>query len=332
MNDAPSAESAERRRASLDVARQVLRTEAAALEALAQDMDEAAVGDALDLLLAFDGRIVCTGMGKSGIIAKKLAGTLASTGSPAFFLHPAEAGHGDLGMIVDGDVVVALSHSGNTAEIVGLLPAMRRMGVRLIAMVGNTESTLAREADVVLHIGIEEEACPLGLAPTASTTAALALGDALAMALLEERGFGPEDFAGFHPRGSLGNQLLRVSKVMHTQEQLPQVSSDASLREAIAEMSAKGLGVTVVRGADGTVAGILTDGDVRRLMERETALEIAVSECMTPDPACIEPEALATEALRVLEERRITCLTVVDSTGCLLGVVHLHDLWRTQMV
>ena len=235
-------------------------------------------------------------------------------------------------MLVDGDVVVALSHSGNTAEIVGLLPAMRRIDVRLIAMVGNPESTLAAEADVLLHVGIEEEACPLGLAPTASTTAALALGDALAMALLEERGFGPEDFAGFHPRGSLGNHLLRVVKVMHTDSQLPSVGRGASLREAVAEMSAKGLGATVVCEADDTVAGILTDGDVRRLMEREVSLDTPVSDCMTASPASIDPDALATEALRVLEERRITCLAVVDDESRLVGVVHLHDLWRTQMV
>jgi len=323
---------AARRRASLEVARQVVRTEAAALEKLERELDEVALGAALDVLLACTGRIVCTGMGKSGIIAKKLAGTLASTGSPAFFLHPAEAGHGDLGMIVDGDAVIALSHSGNTAEIVSLLPSMRRLDVRLIALVGNMESTLAQEFDVALHVGIEEEACPLGLAPTASTTAALALGDALAMALLEERGFGPEDFAGFHPRGSLGRRLLRVANVMHTGDRIPCVPQAASLRDAVAEMSAKGLGVTVICDPDDRVAGILTDGDLRRLMERETALDHPVGECMTADPARIGPEALATEALRLLEEGRITCLAVIDESSCLVGVVHLHDLWRTQMV
>jgi arabinose-5-phosphate isomerase len=323
---------AARRRASLDVAREVLQTEAAALDKLARDMDEASIGAALDVLLACRGRIVCTGMGKSGIIARKIAGTLASTGSPAFFLHPAEAGHGDLGMIVDGDVVVALSHSGETAEIVGLLPSMRRLSVQLIALVGHEDSTLAREADVMLHVGIEEEACPLGLAPTASTTAALALGDALAMALLQERGFGPEDFAGFHPRGSLGRQLLRVETVMHAGDQLPHIGGDATLREAVANMSALGLGVTVVTTPERTVAGVVTDGDLRRLMEREVDLETPVSKVMTPDPVTIEPHALATEALRMLEERRITALAVVDGSARLVGVVHLHDLWRTQMV
>ncbi len=332
MSERPGDGQTSRRSASLQVARQVVRTEAAALEKLERELDEAALGAALDVLLACSGRIVCTGMGKSGIIAKKLAGTLASTGSPAFFLHPAEAGHGDLGMVVDGDAVIALSHSGNTAEIVGLLPAMRRLNVRLIALVGSMESTLARESDVVLHVGIEEEACPLGLAPTASTTAALALGDALAMALLQERGFGPEDFAGFHPRGSLGRRLLRVASVMHTGDQLPCVGRVAPLRDAVAEMSAKGLGMTVICDTDNSVAGIVTDGDLRRLMEREVALDSPVAECMTVDPARIGPEALATEALRRLEEGRITCLTVTDDSGALVGVVHLHDLWRTQMI
>jgi arabinose-5-phosphate isomerase len=332
VSDRPDTDAVARRRLSLDVARQVVRTEAAALELLETNLDEAAVGAALDVLLACSGRIACTGMGKSGIIARKLAATLASTGSPAFFIHPAEAGHGDLGMIVDGDVVVALSHSGNTAEIVGLLPSMRRLNVRLIALVGNMDSTLAAEADVVLHVGIEEEACPLGLAPTASTTAALALSDALAMALVEERGFSLEDFAGFHPRGSLGRQLLRVSAVMHTGDQLPCIGGDAPLRDAIAEMTAKGLGVTVVCAADASVAGIITDGDLRRLMERGTSLDATAADCMSVEPARIGPEALATEALRLLEERRITCLAVTDDSDRLVGVVHLHDLWRTQMI
>lgn len=332
MSERSGGDRAARRRASLEVARQVVRTEAAALVKLERDLDETALGAALDALLACTGRIVCTGMGKSGIIAKKLAATLASTGSPAFFLHPAEAGHGDLGMIVDGDVVIALSHSGNTAEIVSLLPAMRRLDVSLITLVGSMESTLAREADVVLHVGIDEEACPLGLAPTASTTAALALGDALAMALLEERGFGPEDFASFHPRGSLGRRLLRVSNVMHTGDQLPSVPRTVPLRDAVAEMSAKGLGMTVICDPDNRVAGILTDGDLRRLMERDATLDQPVADCMTAEPARIGPKALATEALRLLEEGRITCLAVTDESACLVGVVHLHDLWRTQMI
>lgn len=322
----------DRRRASLQVAREVLRTEADALGKLAREMDEAAVGRALDVLLACSGRIVCTGMGKSGIIARKVAGTLASTGSPAFFLHPAEAGHGDLGMIVDGDVVVALSHSGETAEVVALLPSIRRMDVTLVALVGEADSTMAREADVVLHIDVDNEACPLGLAPTASTTAALALGDALAMALLRERGFSADEFARFHPHGALGRRLVRVRDVMRTGEQIPRAALDTRLAEAIREMSRGGLGMVVVEDAEGRVAGIITDGDLRRMLERGVELEEPVSTCMTPEPVTVAADALATEALRLLEERRITSLVVVDTDRRVEGVVHLQHLWRTQMV
>ena len=322
-----------RRAESLAIARQVLVTEAAALTKLAAEFDEEALSAALTMLLKCPGRIVCTGMGKSGIIGKKLAGTLASTGTPAFFLHPAEAGHGDLGMIVDGDVVVALSHSGETEELVALLPAMRRLEVGLIALVGEAMSTLAREADVVLHVAIDNEACPMGLAPTASTTAALALGDALAMALLNERGFGPEDFASFHPRGSLGRRLLRVNSIMHSGEQVPLVRSGSSVRDAVREISAKRLGMTVVVDEAGEVAGIVTDGDLRRwLGSADAPHELSVDACMTRSPVSIEADALATEALKLLEERRITVLIVTDSSGAFAGVVHLHDLWRTQMV
>lgn len=323
---------ASRRARSLEVAREVLRAEATALSKLAAELDENALSRALDVLLACRGRIVCTGMGKSGIIARKIAGTLASTGSPAFFLHPAEAGHGDLGMIVDGDVVVALSHSGETAELLGLLPAVRRLTVGLIAMVGEPESTLGREADVVLHVGIDAEACPLGLAPTASTTAALALGDALAMSLLNERGFGAEDFASFHPRGALGRRLVRVRHVMHTGGQVPRVRANAPLPEAIREITAKGLGFTIVESAGGRLEGVITDGDLRRRLQGGGSMEAPAGECMTTDPVVVEADALATEALRRLEERRITALVVVDGAGAVIGVVHLHDLWRTQMV
>lgn len=321
-----------RRQESLRVAREVLRTEADALAKLARDVDEAALGAALDDLLGCTGRIVCMGMGKSGIIAKKIAGTLASTGSPAFFLHPAEAGHGDLGMIVDGDVVVALSHSGETAEVVGLLPAIRRMGVRLVALVGEMDSTLGRESDVALHVGIDSEACPLGLAPTASTTAALALGDALAMALLSERGFGVDEFASFHPRGALGRRLVRVRNVMHTGEQVPRAGLETPVADAVREMSRKGLGMAVVEDAEGRVAGVVTDGDLRRMLESGIDLQQPVSACMTRDPVTVAADALATEALRLLEQRRITSLVVADAEGRVEGVVHLHDLWRTQMV
>jgi arabinose-5-phosphate isomerase len=326
------AEPADRRRAALAVARQVLDTEAHALAKLADGMDEESVSGALDLLLGCRGRVVCMGMGKSGIIAKKLAGTLASTGSPAFFLHPAEAGHGDLGMIVDGDVVLALSHSGETAEIAGLLPAIRRLDVRLIAMVGAPGSTLGREADVMLHVDIDSEACPLGLAPTASTTAALALGDALAMALLEERGVSAEDFAANHPRGSLGRRLLRVSHVMHTGEQVPSVHVDTSLKTAIDEMSAKSLGMTVVVDSEQRAVGVVTDGDLRRCLQRGVDFGGPVGDVMSGSPVTVAPDALAAEALRLLEERKITALVVADDDGRVIGVVHLHDLWRTQLV
>lgn len=327
---APSA--SERREGSLAVAREVLRTETRALAKLAEELDEAAFAQALDVLLACEGRIVTTGMGKSGIIARKIAGTLASTGSPAFFLHPAEAGHGDLGMIVDGDVVVALSHSGETAEVVALLPAVRRLGASLIALVGERDSTLGTEADVMLHVGIDAEACPLGLAPTASTTAALALGDALAMALLNERGFGSDEFARFHPRGSLGRRLVRVRDVMHAGDRMPSVPVGTTLAEAVGEMSAKTLGMTIVTDEGGHVAGVVTDGDLRRAMQRGVTREATVAECMTTGPATIGSEALASEALHLLEERRITSLVVVGAEGLPIGVVHLHDLWRTQMV
>lgn len=328
----PRDDDAERRCASLRVAREVLRIEADALDKLAREIDEEAVGQALDLLMGCAGRIVCTGMGKSGIIAKKIAGTLASTGSPAFFLHPAEAGHGDLGMIVDGDVVVALSHSGETAEVLSLLPAIRRLGVKLVALVGEPCSTLAQEADVTLRVGIDSEACPLGLAPTASTTAALAMGDALAMALLSERGLSADEFASFHPRGALGRALVRVRDVMHMGDQVPRARVDTPLAAAVQEMSRKGLGMSVIEDDDGRLAGIVTDGDLRRMLERQVDLQRPVSACMTADPVTVSADALATEALRMMEERRITSLIVADGDRRVLGVVHLHDLWRTQMV
>ena len=236
-------------------------------------------------------------------------------------------------MIVDGDVVIALSHSGETAELIALLPGIRRKQVDLIALVGDRRSTVAREADVVLHVDIDTEACPLGLAPTASTTVALAIGDALAMALLEERGFAAEDFAAVHPRGRLGKGLLRVSHVMHTGDELPRVTLTAGIGEIVDEMSGKAFGMTVVVAADGRVVGIITDGDLRRLLQRGISLqEITASEFMSARPAQITIDALATEALRLMEERKITSLLVLDADVMLLGVVHLHDLWRTEMI
>jgi arabinose-5-phosphate isomerase len=323
-----------RRRRALELAREVLRIEALALAQLAERFEPEAFDRALDLLLGCSGRVVVSGMGKSGIIARKLAGTLASTGSPALFLHPAEAGHGDLGMLVEGDVLIAISQSGNTNEVVAMLPTIKRLGVPLIAIVGAEGSTLAREADVVINAAVEQEACPLGLVPTASTTAALAVGDALAMSLLEERGFSADDLAANHPRGSLGRQLLRVAHVMHTGAEMPLVAEDAMMAEVLGEMSAKGLGMTTVTGAGGRLVGVITDGDLRRLLEArgEAALGSRAGDWMTPEPVCIRADALATEALRRLEESKITSLPVVDDEHRPEGVVHLHDLWRTEMI
>lgn len=322
------------REGALELAREVLRIEAGALAQLAERFDAEPFGRALDILLGCRGRVVVSGMGKSGIIARKLAGTLASTGSPALFLHPAEAGHGDLGMLIEGDVLVAISQSGDTQEVVALLPSIKRLGVPLIAVVGDTSSTLAREADVTLDATVEKEACPLGLIPTASTTAALAVGDALAMALLEERGFSADDLAVHHPRGNLGRQLLRVHHVMHTAEGIPSVPTGASIGEVLAEMSAKALGMTIVVDGDGRLQGVITDGDLRRLIEEvgAAAMERVAGDWMTTDPVCVRADALATEALRLLEQSRITSLPVTDEDGRPQGVVHLHDLWRTEMI
>ena len=322
------------RRRSLDLAREVLSIEAKALSRLAERFDPAPFDKALDIMLGCGGRIVVSGMGKSGIIARKLAGTLASTGSPALFLHPAEAGHGDLGMLSEGDVLVAISQSGDTREVVAMLPAIKRLGVPLIVIVGEAESTMGREADVVLDAGVEEEACPLGLIPTASTTAALAVGDALAMALLDERGFSADDIAAHHPRGSLGRQLLRVHHVMHKAANIPSVALAARMADVLAEMSSKELGMTTVVDGDGRVVGVITDGDLRRLLESkgEAALHSTAEDSMTADPVCVRADALATEALRLMEEGRITSLPVVDADRCPEGVVHLHDLWRTEMI
>ena len=326
--------SSQQRQRSLDLAREVFRIEANALGQLAERFDEVPFDKALDILLGCAGRIVVSGMGKSGIIARKLAGTLASTGSPALFLHPAEAGHGDLGLLCEGDVLVAISQSGDTQEVVAMLPAIKRLGVPLIVIVGETESTMAREADIVLDAGVEKEAGPLGMIPTASTTAALAVGDALAMALLEERGFSADDLAAHHPRGNLGRQLLRVHHVMHTAAGIPSVTLGARMVDVLAEMSTKELGMTTVADSDGRLVGVITDGDVRRFLESkgESALQSTAEELMTPDPVCARADALATEALRLMEERHITSLPVINDEQRPEGVVHLHDLWRTEMI
>lgn len=315
-----------------ETARRVLEIEARAVAELADRLD-GSFDEAVEMLLGCKGRVVVTGMGKSGIVCQKIAATFSSTGTPAFFMHPAEALHGDLGMIVAGDVVVAVSNSGETDELVRLLELIRRLGASIVAMSGNPASTLARHADVHLYVGVAEEACSLDLVPTASTTAALAMGDALAVTCYERRGFSAGDFARYHPGGHLGRRLLQVAELMHTGEGVPAVGRTASMQETVEEMSAKRLGMTcVVEDGDRRLVGVLTDGDLRRLMLRvERPLEGTAGEAMTRTPATIVPEALATEALRMMEEKKITSLPVVDAERRLVGVIQIHDLWRTEL-
>jgi len=313
----------------LDKAHRVLDIEIAAIQAQ-HDVLGVAFIQAVEAILALDGRLVVVGMGKSGIIAKKIAATFASTGTPAFFVHAAEAQHGDLGMITGHDAVLALSHSGETAEVCGLLPEIRRRGATVIAITGNTGSTLARYADSVLHIPVDKEACPLNLAPTASTTATLALGDALAVVVLKQRGFREEDFARVHPAGSLGRKLLRVADVMHSGDELPLVTADASLRDAIMIMSSYRLGVTGVT-EDGKLAGCLTDGDLRRILEAgDLDIEAPVRRHMHPEPATIAATRLASEALHCMETRKILVLFVCDAEQRVTGVVHMHDILQGE--
>jgi arabinose-5-phosphate isomerase len=314
----------------------VVRIEAEALRALADRLAgpmAEAFERAVDCLHGCGGRVVVTGMGKSGLIARKIAATLSSTGTPSLFLHPAEAVHGDLGMVVSGDVVVALSSSGETQEILTLLAMIKRLEVKLIALTGELRSTLAQAADIVLDSSVAREACSMGLAPTASTTTLLALGDALAVALAEKRGFKEEHFADLHPGGKLGKKLARVSTLMHGGDALPRVSTSTPMKDVIYEMSRKKLGVTtVVEGK--RVVGIISDGDLRRLLERrgKDVLDLTAGDCMTRDPKTISPDEFAIAALNVMEQRKITSLVVVDGDGTLQGIIHLHDLWGTEMV
>jgi arabinose-5-phosphate isomerase len=323
--------------ASLDEARRVLQVEADAIAALVGRLDAPFVR-AVELLASCRGRVVTTGMGKSGIIAQKLAATFASTGTPSQFLHPAEAAHGDLGNVVAGDAVVALSHSGETEEIARLLETLKRLGAPLIALTGCPDSTLGRFADAVLDVSVPSEACPMGLAPTASTTAALAMGDALAMALLRRKGFSDRDFAALHPGGRLGARLRRVSDLMHAGKAVPRVAPGAPMTEVIGVMTAGRLGLAVVADEDGRLAGLITDGDLRRLLHRPEpgrdaeVLALPAREAMTRTPRTIAPGALASEALRLMEAHKITALVAVDDAGRPVGVVHLHDLWRMELV
>ena len=314
-------------------ARRVLDIEARAIQDLAPRIGASFI-EACQLCLACEGRVVVTGMGKSGHIAGKIAATLASTGTPAFFVHPAEASHGDLGMITRKDVVIALSNSGETTEVLTLLPLLKRLGVDLIALTGKTTSTLGTAASVILDIGVNEEACPLNLAPTASTSAALAMGDALAVALLESRGFTQEDFALSHPGGSLGRKLLlRVEDLMHTGNAIPQVGSSTPVTEGLMEMTGKGLGMTAITGEDGKLLGVFTDGDLRRSLDEGIDLRAAsMQDVMTRDCKTATPDMLAAEAVHVLEQFKINALVVIDSESRPVGALNIHDLFRAGVM
>jgi arabinose-5-phosphate isomerase len=287
----------------------------------------------VDLLLACKGRVVVIGIGKSGLIGRKIAATFSSTGTPSVFLHPAEAVHGDLGMLMRDDVALAVSYGGDTEEIVALLETIKRLGLRMIVLTGHLKSTIAAASDVVLDVSVKEEACSLNLAPTASTTAAMAMGDALAVSLLDRRGFSPGDFAALHPGGRLGKKLLRVENLMHSGDAMPRVPILAKMPDVIYEISKKGLGMTTVVDGEGRLAGILTDGDLRRLMQQRGAatIDLIVGDCMNRTPQTLAPVELAGSALRMMEERKITSLVVIDAKRKPLGVVHLHDLWTLEL-
>ncbi len=318
---------------ALESGRRVLEIEARAVRELADRLDANFVR-AAQIVLGCKGRVVVSGIGKSGHIARKIASTLASTGTPAFFVHPAEASHGDLGMVTRDDVMIALSNSGESGELLVIVPLIKRLGGKLIAMTGNPNSTLARQADVHLDAKVAEEACSLGLAPTASTTAALALGDALAVTLLEARGFGKEDFARSHPGGSLGRRLLtHVHDVMRTGQAIPSVPQSASFSEAIVEVSRKGMGMTAVIGDSGQVIGIFTDGDLRRALEKGGDLRtMSVGKLMTPNPRFVRPDQLAAEAADLMEQHKISQLLVVDENQHLVGALNTHDLMRSKVI
>lgn len=312
---------------------QAIRIERDAISALENRIDEHFIR-ACEVIMACKGRVVVTGMGKSGHIGHKIAATLASTGTPAFFVHPGEASHGDMGMITSQDVVIAISNSGNTSEVVTILPLIKRMGAPLISMTGNPDSTLAKEAAANLDVSVETEACPLGLAPTSSTTATLVMGDALAVALLEARGFSAEDFAFSHPGGSLGRRLLlHVSDIMHTGDRIPSVSEDTTLSGALLEISRKGLGMTTVVDANGRMTGIFTDGDLRRTLDKSLDVHTTpMRDVMTRNGRTIQPEQLAAEALNIMEGLKISALPVTDSEGTVVGAINMHDLLRAGVI
>ncbi len=318
--------------ADLSLARRVLETEAAAILALVGRLD-GAFGNAVRLIRDCRGRVILTGMGKSGIICRKIAATLSSTGTPAFFLHPAEAVHGDLGVIQGDDVVIAMSYSGETEELTRVLETIKRLGSRLVVLTGDVRSTLGQAADVALDCHVSEEACPMNLVPTASTTAALAMGDALAMAVLVEKGFRPEDFASLHPGGSLGKRLMRAHQLMHAGEECPVVSLTDPIHVVLDTITRKSLGMTAVVDADARLAGIITDGDLRRKLAAGMDFRDRIArDIMTASPVSIARDTMAAEALAILERRKITSVVVIDADRRVEGVLHLHDLWRTGMV
>jgi arabinose-5-phosphate isomerase len=318
---------------ALELARRVLQIESDAIRAIMDRLDGRFL-DAVTLVLSRSGRVVVSGIGKSGHVARKIASTLASTGTPAYFVHPAEASHGDLGMVMSGDVFIGISYSGESEELLHIVPLLKRQGAKLIALTGNPNSTLAREADVHLDVAVAQEACPLNLAPTASTTASLALGDALAVALLDARGFSADDFARSHPGGRLGRRLLtHVSDVMRTGDAVPAVMIGATLVEGLLEISRKGMGMTAVVDDAQRLVGIFTDGDLRRSLERDVNLRTTrIEEVMTRGPRSVQPGALAAEAVELMERTKSTQLPVVDSDGRLVGALNIHDLFRSKVV
>ena len=318
---------------ALDLAREVLCIEAAAVHALVQRIDHTFLS-ALDIILSCEGRVIVSGMGKSGHIARKIAATLSSTGTPAYFVHPAEASHGDLGMITSDDVFIALSYSGESEELLTIVPVIKRQGAKLISLTGNAKSSLAQAADAHLNGAVDKEACPMGLAPTASTTAALALGDALAVALLDAKGFGPEDFARSHPGGNLGRRLLtHVRDIMHTGAEIPAVKDHALLSEAVLEITRKRLGMTAIVDDTQHVLGIYTDGDFRRTLEKRLDFATTqVNQVMSHHPRSIGPDALAAEAVQIMEQYNITQILVIDSANKLVGALNMHDLLRAKVI
>jgi arabinose-5-phosphate isomerase len=312
-------------------ARRVLEAEAAAILGLIPHLGDPFVAS-VELIATSTGRVVTMGVGKSGIICRKISATLASTGTPSFFMHPTEAFHGDLGMLVRGDVVLAISNSGETEELVKLLPSIKRIGAEMIAITGNVSSTLAKGADHHLSAAISREACPLGLAPTASTTATLALGDALAMALLVRKGFREEDFGFLHPGGKLGKRFLRVRELMHRDDEVPAVRADTTMHDVIYEMSRKGFGITAVTTPDGVLEGVISDGDLRRMLQKdEEILRKTAGQAMNAGPTTISAHELASAALQVMEERKITSLFAVDEARRVEGIIHIHDLWGLEL-